>query len=54
VDIDVASDSDKEGILQRKNDLDEGGRKVHDMQSLYNLHLYINICTYYMRMHYKN
>ena len=28
VDTDVTSDSDKEGMLQRKNDLDEGGRKV--------------------------
>ena len=24
----MTSDSDKEGMLQRKNDLDEGGRKV--------------------------
>ena len=35
MDIDIASDSDKEGMLQRKNDLDEGGRKVCNMQSTY-------------------
>ena len=28
MDTDMTSDSDKEGMLQRKNDLDEGGRKV--------------------------
>ena len=27
----MTSDSDMEGMLQRKNDLDEGGRKVHIM-----------------------
>ena len=36
----MTSDSDKEGMLQRKNDLDEGGRKVSCVL------MYIIIYTY--------
>ena len=36
----MSSDSDKEGMLQRKNDLDEGGRKV----SIMYIHMYV--CMY--------
>ena len=35
MDGDMSSDSDKEGMLQRKNDLDEGGRKVLSVMYVY-------------------
>ena len=35
MDGDMNSDSDKEGMLQRKNDLDEGGRKVSSVMYVY-------------------
>ena len=39
------SDSDKEGVLQRKNDLDEGGRKVFIMCVHTLVTILLKICT---------
>ena len=44
----MTSDSDKEGMLQRKNDLDEGGRKVSCVLVYIIIYAYIPYNIYHL------